>query len=326
MSLPTSVTDEWAAEEEAHPRLAALIHAMRSVEPAPTAVVHPTDRDSLLGALAAAADGTIEPVLVGPKGKVHAAAEAAGVSIEGYTLVDAPHSHAAAEEAVALARAGKVKALMKGSLHSDELLHAVMMKERGLRTERRISHIFVMDVPTYHKLLALTDAAVNIQPNLDEKRSMVQNAIELMHALGVARPKVAILAAVETVTERMPSTLDAAALCKMADRGQITGGLLDGPLAFDNAISAEAASTKHIHSEVAGDPDILVTPDIDAGNMLAKQLTFLSGACAAGLVLGARVPILLTSRADPVLARRASAAVAVAAARSGAGTGVPPLA
>lgn len=321
MRLPDSLTEDWAKEEAAHPRLAALIHALRDSPPLPTAVVHPTDHDSLLGALAAAEDGTLEPVLVGPQAKIAAAAEEAGVSIEGLEVVDSPHSHAAAATAVALARDGRVKGLMKGSLHTDELLHEVMSKEHGLRTERRISHIFVMDVPTYHKLLSLTDAAVNIAPDLADKRSMVQNAIDLMHSLGVARPKVAILAAVETVTERMPSTLDAAALCKMADRGQITGGLLDGPLAFDNAISAEAASTKHIHSEVAGDPDILVTPNIDAGNMLAKQLTFLGGAAAAGVILGARVPIMLTSRADPVIARRASAAVVAAAAQSGAGTG-----
>ncbi|GAB5470254.1 MAG: hypothetical protein Kilf2KO_32840 [Rhodospirillales bacterium] len=321
MILPHALTADWAKKEAAHPRLAALIDRLKDAPPLPTAVVHPTDRDSLLGALAAAEDSTIDPILVGPKAKIEAAAEAADVSLSGIALVEAEHSHDAADKAVALAATGKAQALMKGSLHSDELLHAAMASVGGLRTERRISHLFIMDVPSYHKLLAITDAAVNIWPKLEDKRSMTQNAIDMMQALGIARPKVAILSAVETVTEKIPSTIDAAALCKMADRSQIVGGLLDGPLAFDNAISAEAATTKHIRSEVAGDPDILVTPDIDAGNMLAKQLTFLSGAAAAGIVLGARVPIMLTSRADPVLARRASAAAAVAAAAARAGIG-----
>ncbi|MEO1190800.1 MAG: bifunctional enoyl-CoA hydratase/phosphate acetyltransferase [Pseudomonadota bacterium] len=321
MILPKSLTADWAEAESKHPRFAQLIKQMGDLDPLPTAVVHPTDRDSLLGALAAAEDDTITPILVGPRQKIEAAAAEAHVDLEKMEIVDAAYSHDAANKAVALAHDGKVKALMKGSLHSDELLHAAMSRDRGLRTERRISHIFIMDVPSYHKLLAITDAAVNITPSLDDKRSMTQNAIDMMRAIGVERPKVAILSAVEVVTGKMPSTLDAAALCKMADRGQITGGLLDGPLAFDNAISSDAAKTKHIVSEVAGDPDILVTPDIDAGNMLSKQLTFLSGAVAAGIVLGARVPIMLTSRADPVLARRASAAAAVAAAVAGAGTG-----
>jgi len=303
-----------------HPRLAALIARLRPVRPLPTAVVHPCDRESLLGALAASADGLIEPILVAPGAKLAAAAAAAGVSLERFRRVEAPHSHAAAEIAVALARKGEVGALMKGSLHSDELLQAVTQRDTGLRTERRLSHVFVMEVASYPRLLAITDAAVNILPSLEEKRDIVQNAIELMQAIGIAQPRVAILAAVETVTSKMPATLDAAALCKMADRSQIVGGLLDGPLAFDNAISPEAAAVKGIVSPVAGRADILVVPDIEAGNMLAKQLTFLAGADAAGLVVGARVPIMLTSRADSILARRASAALAVAAAAARVGT------
>lgn len=302
-----------------HPRLCALIDRLRPARPLPTAVVHPCDHDSLLGALAAAEDGLIEPVMVAPTAKLAAAAAQAGVAFERLRHVEAPHSHAAAEIAVALARKGEVGALMKGSLHSDELLSAVMRHDTGLRTERRLSHVFLIEVERYPRLLAITDAAVNIQPALDDKRDIVQNAIDLMRALGVEEPRVAILAAVETVTARMPATIDAAALCKMADRGQIHGGLLDGPLAFDNAVSPEAAATKGIVSPVAGQADILVAPDIEAGNMLAKQLTFLAGAEAAGLVVGARVPILLTSRADSILARRASAALAVAAAAAGVG-------
>ena len=305
--------------EDRHPRLEALVARLRPARPLPTAVVHPCDHDSLLGALAAAADGLIEPILVAPAAKLAATAAAAGVALDRFRRVEAPHSHAAAEIAVALARKGEAAALMKGSLHSDELLQAVMQRDTGLRTERRLSHVFVMEVERYPRLLAITDAAVNIQPTLEEKRDIVQNAIELLRALGIAEPRVAILAAVETVTSKMQATLDAAALCKMADRGQITGGLLDGPLAFDNAVSLEAAATKGIVSPVAGCADILVVPNIEAGNMLAKQLTFLAGADAAGLVVGARVPIMLTSRADSVLARRASAALAVAAAAAGVG-------
>jgi phosphate acetyltransferase len=303
-----------------HPRLAALIARLRPARPLPTAVVHPCDRESLLGAVAAAADGLIEPILVAPSAKLAAAAAAAGVSLDRFRRVEAAHSHAAAEIAVALARRGEVAALMKGSLHSDELLQAVTHRDTGLRTERRLSHVFVMEVASYPRLLAITDAAVNILPSLEEKRDIVQNAIELMRAIGIEQPRVAILAAVETVTSKMPATVDAAALCKMADRGQIVGGLLDGPLAFDNAISLEAAAVKGIVSPVAGQADILVVPDIEAGNMLAKQLTFLAGADAAGLVVGSRVPIMLTSRADSILARRASAALAVAAAAARVGT------
>ena len=253
----------------------------------------------------------IVPILVGPEAKIRAVAEQSGLDISPYRLVDAPHSHAAAAKAVEIVRAGEAETLMKGSLHTDELMGEVVRKDTGLRTERRISHAFIMDVPTYPKPLAVTDAAINIFPDLETKVDIVQNAIDMAHALGVDLPKVAILSAVETVTPKIPSTIDAAALCKMAERGQITGALLDGPLAFDNAISKEAAAIKGIRSEVAGDADILVVPDLEAGNMLAKQLSFLANADAAGIVLGARVPIILTSRADTVRARMASCAVAV---------------
>jgi phosphate acetyltransferase len=278
--------------------------------PAPTAVVHPCDAPSLGGAMAAARANLIVPLLVGPAARIRRAAESAGIDLAGVRIIDTPHSHASAAQAVALVRAGEVTALMKGSLHTDELLEAVVAHDTGIRTGRRISHVFVMDVPTYPKPLLITDAAVTIAPTLDDKVDIVANAIGLAHALGIAMPKVAILAAVETVSARMPSTIDAAALCKMAERGQITGGLLDGPLAFDNAISRAAAETKGIRSAVAGDADILLVPDLEAGNMLAKELTFLANAAAAGVVLGARVPIILTSRADSVPTRLASAAVA----------------
>jgi phosphotransacetylase len=253
----------------------------------------------------------IVPILVGPAGKIKDTAKSAGIDLGKLEIVDAPHSHASAEQAVALVREGRAEVLMKGSLHTDELLSAVVSREKGLRTGRRISHAFLMDVPTYHKVLIVTDAAINIAPVLEDKMDICQNAIDLAIALGRERPKVAILAAVETVNSKMPATLDAAALCKMADRGQITGGVLDGPLAFDNAISADAAKTKGIKSEVAGDPDILLAPDLEAGNILAKQLSFLANADSAGLVLGAKVPIILTSRADSVRSRIASCAVAV---------------
>jgi phosphotransacetylase len=273
------------------------------------AVVHPCDRDSLLGPLEAARRGLITPVLVGPAAKIRSVAQAEGVDLSGLEIINTEHSHAAAIKAVALAREGKVEALMKGSLHTDELMAAVVPSATGLRTARRISHVFVLDVPTYPRPLMVTDAAINIQPTLKDKVDIAQNAIDLAHVLGVARPKVAILAAVETVNADMPSTLDAAALCKMADRGQITGGLLDGPLAFDNAISPEAAKTKEIVSPVAGQADILLVPDLEAGNMVAKQLQYLAGADSAGIVLGTRVPIVLTSRADNVRTRLASTAV-----------------
>jgi len=287
-----------------------LVAAAQKFPPIRTAVVHPCDDASLSGALEARDERLIIPVLVGPIAKIRKAADQTKLSLEGIDTVDTPHSHAAAEKAVAMARGGAVEAIMKGALHTDEVMTAVIHPETGLRTERRISHIFVIDVPHYPKPLLISDAAINICPSLDDKRDIVQNAIDLAHALRIPTPKVAILSAVETVTSKLKSTVEAAALCKMADRGQITGGVLDGPLAFDNAVSKQAAATKHIVSAVAGDADILVTPDLEAGNMLVKQLVYLAGAEAAGIVLGARVPIMLTSRADGILARTASCAVA----------------
>lgn len=287
-----------------------LIAATRDLEPVRTAVAHPCDVVSLTAALDGAARGLIAPVLVGPVGKIEATAREAGRSLEGVEVVDAPHSHAAAACAANLARKGEVQAIMKGKLHTDELMAAIVAHDSGLRTERRISHIFALDAPHYPKPLLITDAAINIFPDLDTKRDIVQNAIDLARALGVERPKVAILSAVETVTTKIPSTLDASALCKMAGRGQITGGVLDGPLAFDNAISKAAAEAKGIVSDVAGDADILVAPDLEAGNMIAKQLVYLAGAESAGIVLGARVPVMLTSRADGALSRLASCAIA----------------
>jgi phosphate acetyltransferase len=288
-----------------------LLARCASLDPVPTAVAHPCEESALAGALEAGAKGLIVPILVGPAAKIQEVANRARLTLGRTRVVDAPHSHASAAKAVELVRQGEAELLMKGSLHTDELLSAVVARETGLRTGRRISHVFIMDVPTYHKVLVVTDAAINIAPTLEDKVDICQNAIDLAIALGVSRPKVAILAAVETVTSKMPSTLDAAALCKMADRGQITGAVLDGPLAFDNAISKDAAATKGIRSEVAGDPDILLVPDLEAGNILAKQLTFLARADSAGLVLGARVPIILTSRADSVRARIASCGVAM---------------
>jgi phosphate acetyltransferase len=273
------------------------------------AVVHPCDRDSLLGALEAARRGLIVPVLVGPEQKIRATAAAHGADLAGIALVPTEHSHEAASRAVQLARQGEVEALMKGSLHTDELLAAVVPSTTGLRTARRISHVFILDVPAYPRPLLVTDAAINIQPTLEDKVDIVQNAIDLAHVLGIDEPKVAILSAVETVSPKIPSTVDAAALCKMADRGQITGGLIDGPLAFDNAVSVEAARTKKIESPVAGRADILVVPDLESGNMLAKQLQYLAGADSAGIVLGTRVPIVLTSRSDSVRTRLASTAI-----------------
>ena len=273
------------------------------------AVVHPCDHDSLLGPLEAARRGLIVPLLVGPEAKIRAAAQAAGADLSGIRIVSTEHSHAAAEAAVAMARAGEVQALMKGSLHTDELMGAVVSAAGGLRTERRISHVFVMDVPAYPRMLLITDAAINVVPNVRVKADIVRNAIDLAHVLGIETPRVAILAAVETVNPDMPSTVDAAILCKMADRGQISGGLLDGPLAFDNAVNEAAARTKKIDSPVAGRADILLAPDLEAGNMIAKQLLYLAGADNAGIVLGARVPIVLTSRADSIRSRLASTVV-----------------
>ncbi|THH36895.1 bifunctional enoyl-CoA hydratase/phosphate acetyltransferase [Aliishimia ponticola] len=291
-------------------RFKELVKATQDLAPVVTAVVHPCDALSLEGALEAGAQGMIVPVLIGPKAKIESVAAENARDLSGVRIIDVPHSHAAAAKAVELARAGEVAMLMKGKLHTDELLAPVVDRDTGLRTERRMSHIYAFDVPTYPKPLMISDAAINIFPQLPEKRDIVQNAIDLCHALGIACPKVALLSAVETVTLGIPSTVDASALCKMADHGQITGGQLDGPLAFDNAVSASAVAAKGITSNVAGDADILIVPDLEAGNMVAKQLVYLAGADAAGLVLGARVPIVLTSRADDVMSRLASCAMA----------------
>jgi phosphotransacetylase/acyl dehydratase len=288
---------------------AKLFARCHSLPPVTCAVVHPCDKASLSGAIEAAKANLIIPILIGPPAKIRAVAAAEGLDIDPYQIVPVQHSHAAAARAVEIAYAGNADALMKGSLHTDELMGAVVSSATGLRTSRRVSHVFVMDVPTYPRLLLVTDAAINILPDLEAKVDICQNAIDLAHLLGIEEPKVAILSAVETVNPKIPGTLDAAALCKMADRGQIHGGILDGPLAFDNAISAEAARTKAIVSPVAGQADILLVPDLEAGNMLAKQLQYLAGADAAGIVLGTRVPIVLTSRADNVRSRLASTAV-----------------
>jgi len=293
-----------------------LLERCRSLAAVPTAVAHPCEASALAGPMEAAAKGLITPFLVGPAAKIAEIAKADGIDLGATPIIDVPHSHAAAAKAVELVRSGQAELLMKGSLHTDELLGAVIARETGLRTGRRLSHVFIMDIPTYHKVLIVTDGAINIAPSLEDKVDIVQNAIDLAVSLGVARPKVAILGAVETVTSKMPATIDAAALCKMAERGQIRGGVLDGPLAFDNAISREAAKVKGITSEVAGDPDILLAPDLESGNILAKQLTFLANADSAGLVLGARVPIILTSRADSVRSRIASCGVAMLAAHA----------
>ncbi|MEP3635058.1 MAG: bifunctional enoyl-CoA hydratase/phosphate acetyltransferase [Shimia thalassica] len=309
MILPIDQVDQSnAAESSASFDL--MLKATEPLEPIATAVVHPCDDASLEGAIAARDNGLITPILVGPKDKINAAASEAGLDISECEIIDAAHSHEAAKLAVSLVHEGRAQALMKGALHTDEIMGEVVHKTRGLRTERRMSHVFVLDVPTYPKPLLISDAAINIFPDLETKADIIQNAIELGHALGVDLPKVAILSAVETIYPKIPSTVEAAALCKMAERGQITGGLLDGPLAFDNAVSKAAAETKGIVSEVAGDPDILIAPDLEAGNMIAKQLMYLAGADSAGLVLGARVPVMLTSRADGTLSRVVSAALA----------------
>lgn len=288
-----------------------LIAKAKSVPAAKTIVAHPCDETSLRGAVQAAEVGVIVPILVGPQSKIRSVAQEQGLDIEKYELVDAPNSEAAAAKAVELIHASKGDLLMKGSLHTDELMREVTSSRTGLRTARRISHVFIMDIPTYPEPLFITDAAINIFPDLDAKRDIVQNAVDLFTQAGLGTPRVAILSAVETVTTKIPSTIDAAALCKMAERGQITGGVIDGPLAFDNAIDPEAAKIKGIRSPVAGRAQILVVPDLEAGNMLAKNLTFLAKADAAGIVLGARVPIILTSRADSVRSRMASCAAAV---------------
>jgi phosphate acetyltransferase len=287
-----------------------LLARCKNLAPVPTAVVHPCEHSALSGAAEAAEYGLITPIYVGPVARITEIARKNNIELRSAEIIDAPHSHAAAARATQLVREGKAELLMKGSLHTDELLGAVVARDSGLRTGRRISHVFIMDVPTYHKILIVTDAAINIAPSLEDKVDICKNAIDLAISVGRETPKVAVLAAVETVSSKMPATIDAAALCKMADRGQISGGLLDGPLAFDNAISGDAARTKGIRSEVAGDPDILLAPDLEAGNILAKLLTYLAKADSAGLVVGARVPIILTSRADTVRARIASCAVA----------------
>ena len=290
-----------------------LLERCKSLAAIPTAVAHPCEDSALAGAVEAAQAGLIEPILVGPAAKIEEAARSANIDLGKLEIVDAQDSSESAKKAVDLVKQGRAEVLMKGSLHSDELLAAIVSREGGLRTGRRISHVFVMDVPTYHKVLIITDAAINIAPTLEDKVDICQNAIDLVTSLRhdkSQKPKLAILAAVETVTTKMPATIDAACLCKMADRGQIKGAILDGPLAFDNAISKQAAETKGIKSPVAGDPDILLAPDLEAGNILAKQLTFLANADSAGLVLGAKVPVILTSRADSVRSRIASCAVA----------------
>lgn len=302
--LPKAFLHEYGA------LLNAVIDEARRGAPVRTGVVHPVNKISIEGVAAAMDADLIAPVLIGPKKKIEAAADEAAFDLSQVELVDTPHSHAAAAKAVALAREGALEALMKGALHTDELMGEAVSKTGGIRTERRISHIYVMDTPAYEKLLFISDAAINIAPDLDDKRDIVQNAIDLARALGVEAPKVAIVSAVETVYPKLQSTLDAAALCKMADRGQISGGVIDGPLAFDNAISKAAASAKGLQSPVAGDADILIVPDLEAGNMLAKELDYLAGAVAAGIVLGARVPIILTSRAEGALPRAAASAIA----------------
>jgi phosphotransacetylase len=300
-----------APDGAAHRLYHDLLARCAGLPPLPTAVVHPCDAVSIAGAAGAADLDLIAPILVGPEAKIRAAAESARIDISRFPIVPTPHSHAAAAKAVELVRSGQASMLMKGSLHTDELMHEVVDASTGLRTARRISHAFLMDVLNYPRPLLITDAAINVTPSLEDKRDIVQNVIDLAHVLGIGCPRVAILSAVETVTPKLPSTIDAAALCKMADRGQITGGLLDGPLAFDNAVSLEAAAEKGIRSEVAGRADVLVVPDLEAGNMLVKQLTFLAGADAAGMVLGARAPVMLTSRADNDRARIASCAIGV---------------
>jgi len=293
-----------------HEKYQRLIDTAKALPPVATAVAHPCDESSLTGAVDAAKLGLIRPLLVGPKAKIDAAARKAKLDLAGFQMIDAPHSHGAAATAVELVRSGKAEALMKGSLHTDELMAAVVKRDTGLRTARRVSHCFVMDVPSYETALIISDAAVNIAPTLKDKIDIVQNAIDLAHALRFPEVRVAILSAMETVNPDVPSTVEAAALCKMADRGQITGGILDGPLALDNAINLAAASIKKIVSPVAGRANVLIVPDLEAGNMLAKSLSFLARADSAGIVLGAKVPIILTSRADSVMARLASCAVA----------------
>jgi phosphate acetyltransferase len=302
--------------EREHASYDALIARCKALPATTCAVAHPCDESSLRGAVEAAHLGLIRPILVGPRARIAAIADQFRIDISAFEVVDAAHSVESAETAVRLAREGKAEMLMKGSLHSDEIMAAVVKRETGLRTSRRVSHCFVMDVPAIDRVVIITDAAVNIFPTLEDKMHIVQNAIDLAHALGMAQPKVAILSAMETINPKVPSTIEAAALCKMAERGQITGGLLDGPLALGNAIDLGAAKIKKISSPVAGQADILVVPDLEAGNMLAKSLSFMADADAAGIVLGARVPVILTSRADSVSTRLASCAVAALVAKA----------
>ena len=302
--------------DDKHERYEHMLDRVKGLEPIPTAVAHPCDAESLKGPVIAFQEGIIEPILVGPESKIRAVAEENGLDLRGIRIVNAKHSHDSAAIAVSLVRNGDAEALMKGSLHTDELMSEVVSRANGLRTARRISHVFVMDVPTYHRPLLITDAAINIAPTLEEKVDIIQNAIDLAHIIGIPEPKVAILSAVETVNPKIQSTLDAAALCKMADRGQIKGGILDGPLAFDNAVSIVAAKTKGIRSAVAGHAEILVVPDLEAGNMVAKQLEYLANALTAGIVLGTTVPIVLTSRADTAETRTASCVIAALVAHS----------
>lgn len=299
-----------------HEKYERLLERARALPPLSTVVAHPCDESSLAGAVDGARMGLIVPLLVGPRARIKSVAEKSGIDISGFEIVEAPHSQGSAARAVEVVREGRAEALMKGSLHTDELMGAVVQRDTGLRTARRISHCFVMDVPGYADVLIISDAAINIAPTLDEKMDIVQNAIDLAHSLGMTEVRVAILSAMEMVNSKVPSTIEAAALCKMADRGQITGGILDGPLALDNAINAESASIKGIRSLVAGRANVLIAPDLEAGNMLAKSLSFLAHADAAGIVLGARVPIILTSRADSVTTRLASCAVASLVAQS----------
>lgn len=308
---PRAVLPAIELKEQSSDRYQQFMDMAKGMSPLRTCVVHPVDLNSLAGAVEAAADNLIAPILVGPKARIEQVALENKLDISAFELVDTPHSHAAAETAVKLVSSGKAEALMKGHLHTDEMMHEVLNKDYGLRTGRVMSHIFALDAPSYHKSLFLTDAAINIRPNLATKKDIIQNAIELVYTLTNKTPKVAILSAVETVEEKIPSTLDATALCKMAERGQIVGGLLDGPLAMDNAISAEAAQSKGIMSQVAGDADILVAPDLESGNMLFKQMRYLSGIEGAGIVLGARAPIILTSRAGGPLTRKVSCAMAL---------------
>jgi phosphate acetyltransferase len=296
--------------DDKHERYTAMLSRVKGLEPIPTAVAHPCDHESLKGPVMAFQAGIIEPILVGPESKIRAVAEEFGIDLSGIRIVNAAHSHDSAAIAVSLVRTGDAEALMKGSLHTDELMGEVVSRANGLRTNRRISHVFLMDVPTYHRPLLITDAAINIAPTLEDKVDIIQNAIDLAHIIGIPEPKVAILSAVETVNPKIQSTLDAAALCKMADRGQIKGGILDGPLAFDNAVSIVAAKTKGIKSAVAGHAEILVVPDLESGNMVAQQLEYLANALTAGIVLGTRVPIVLTSRADTAETRTASCVIA----------------